>query len=126
MKTFIIAIFVAIALTTGSLLYTARLENCSDTLREITDEIEAELSGNDYAAAAYSISQLSEKLHSEEPFIAAFGNHADIDLIESNLAELEIYAASGEKHDAQAKTRVINTLLQHLPSNTRIRIENIL
>ncbi|MBQ3426766.1 MAG: DUF4363 family protein [Clostridia bacterium] len=126
MKAFIISVFAAIALTAGSILYTARLESCSDSLRAITDRIDAELSANDYTAAAHSVSVLSEKLRGAEPFIAAFGNHADIDLIESNLAELEVYAAGGVKQDAQAKTRVIRTLLQHLPSNTRIKIENIL
>ena len=126
MKSFIITLLVAASLIAGSVIYTKRLENCSETLGKITADISASLEAEDYTTASGDIERLSEKLLSDKPFIAAFGDHADVDLIESNLAELKVYAEHGQKFDALSKARVISILFQHLPKNTHIRIENIL
>ena len=126
MKSFIITLLVAAALTAGSVIYTKRLEDCSETLGGMTADIYRSLDEEDYTAASEDIARLTDKLLSVKPFIAAFGDHEDIDLIESNLAELKVYAEYGQRADALSKAQVISVLFRHLPKNTHIRIENIL
>lgn len=126
MKSFIITIIIAAALVFGSVIYTKKLEDCSETLGRMTADISESLDKEDYGAASEEIDRLSEELLSVKPFIAAFGDHSDIDLIESNLAELKVYAEYGQRCDALSKATVIRVLFRHLPKNTHIRIENIL
>ncbi|MBR0366726.1 MAG: DUF4363 family protein [Clostridia bacterium] len=126
MKSFIITIIIAAALVFGSVKYTKKLEDCSETLGRMTADISESLDEEDYAAASADIDRLSEELLSVKPFIAAFGDHSDIDLIESNLAELKVYAEYGQRCDALSRATVISVLFRHLPRNTHIRIENIL
>ena len=53
-------------------------------------------------------------------------NHAELDNIEMNLAELKRYT-EGEAHtDAISKSSVLDFLFAHLPKNYKLRLENIL
>lgn len=126
MKSFIIAIALAAALTISGILCLSHLENVSERLSDINKEIIAALSEEDTQRAIEKINELSDYIDKTEPFYAATGSHEEIDNIEMNLAELKSYAGSGHIQDALAKSEVLEFLFEHIPKNSRLKIENIL
>ena len=126
MKSFITALAIAAALISGSLFYMSKLETASDELSDINKAITANLTRDEFKSAYENIKKLRDELERVEPFLAMLGNHEEIDNIESNLAELEHYTEGEHKVDAIAKTGVLSFLFEHLPKNSRLKIENIL
>lgn len=126
MKSFLTALSLALIIIAGSCFSLAHLEKVSDNLVEVNKKITAALENDDYTAADESIAVLYDYIEQYEPFFAAIGNHAEIDNIEMNLAELKAYSAGRLKYDALAKSQSLDFLFGHLPKNSRIKIENIL
>lgn len=126
MKSFITALIIAALLCAFSIFYSHKLKAVSDMLIQETDEIYAALLRDDFSAAADRTRRLDGNVNRLEPFLAIFGNHEDVTLIEGNLAELEVYARDAAKTDALASARYIANLFEHMPENLYIRLENIL
>ena len=126
MKSFITAITIAVILICGSLFYSKHLENESRSLLRINGNISDAILKDDYPSAEMYIDELEDNIDSFEEFFLATGNHAEIDSIKTNLAELRSFSKGGMKWDALAKTYVLDFLLSHLPENMRLKIGNIL
>ena len=126
MKSFIISLAIAALLLCGSFFYMMRLENISDELHEINAEITEALKNEDYKLAQDKIPELERAISDYELFCAALENHEHIDTMESTIAELKIYTEGHHQSDALAKSNVLEFLFNHLPKNSRLRLENIL
>lgn len=126
MKSFITAIAIAAILISGSLFYSKHLEKESAGLLEINSKITDAITSDDYATANFYIDEFTDTVDGFEEFFLATGNHAEIDSIKTNLAELRSFAKGRMKEDALAKTYVLDFLLTHLPENMRLKIGNIL
>lgn len=126
MKSFISAMIIAILLIWGSGYYMSELESISKELCEVNTKARISLEAEDYEAAEKNIDEIYSSLERYHMFFAAMGNHTELDNIKTNLAELKVYAESGEKYDALSKCMVLSYLFEHLPGNSRLKIENIL
>ena len=126
MKSFIISLAIAALLLCGSLFYMSRLERISDELHEINAEITEALRNEEYELAKIKIPELERAISDYEIFCAALENHEHLDTMESTIAELKIYTESQHQSDALAKSNVLAFLFEHLPKNSRLRLENIL
>lgn len=126
MKSFVTAIIIAVILISGSLFYSKHLEKESLALLNLNGNITDAINSDDYLSAEAYINEFSDNIDSFEEFFLATGNHAEIDSIKTNLAELRSFAKGGMKEDALAKTYVLDFLLSHLPENMRLKIGNIL
>ena len=125
MKSFIIALFLGAFLLVSSKIYIAKLESASQKLLDINASISQSIENEDFSAAADSTKKLSDELSDFETFLAALGNHQEIDNIETSLAELESFIDGKQKYDALSKTNVLTFLFEHLPKNSKLKIENI-
>ena len=125
MKSFIIALFLGAFLLVSSKIYIAKLESASQKLLDINASISQSIENEDFSAAADSTKKLSDELSDFETFFAALGNHQEIDNIETSLAELESFIDGEQKYDALSKTNVLTFLFEHLPKNSKLKIENI-
>ena len=125
MKSFIIALFLGAFLLVSSKIYIAKLESASQKLLDINASISQSIENEDFSAAADSTKTLSDELSDFETFFAALGNHQEIDNIETSLAELESFIDGKQKYDALSKTNVLTFLFEHLPKNSKLKIENI-
>lgn len=126
MKSVIIsAILIAIVIW-GSAAYTGTLEKVSSELIEINSQISSKLSNDDFNGAMQDIERLEEYIDSKNTFLSAMNNHAELDNIEMNLAELKRYTEGGAHTDAMSKSSVLDFLFAHLPKNYKLRLENIL
>lgn len=126
MKSFITALCIAVALIIASSFSTKHLEQIASSLENTNNKVADAIRKDDFDTAVKEIAELSDYLAQCEPFFAATGNHEEIDNIEMNLAELRIYAMGGFRYDALSKSEVLSFLFNHLPKNSRLKLENIL
>lgn len=126
MKSFISAMIIAILLVWGSGRYMSELESISGELYEVNKNAYSALEAENYSEAEKEIDEIYSTLEKHHMFFAAMGNHTELDNIKTNLAELKVYTQSREKHDAMSKCMVLSFLFEHLPGNSRLKIENIL
>ena len=92
MKSFITALIIAVLLCIASFYYSFKIKDASDMLLSDTERISAALDSGDFSGAAEMTRKLDRSVKRLEPFLAAFGNHEDVTLVEGCLAQLEVYA----------------------------------
>lgn len=126
MKSFMISLIIAALLLFGGFFYMSRLEKISDDLHEINVGISEALRNEDYELAQSKIPELESAISDYEIFCASWENHEHIDEMESTIAELKIYIENHCRSDALAKSNVLSFLFDHLPKNSRLKLENIL
>ncbi|MCH5212695.1 MAG: DUF4363 family protein [Oscillospiraceae bacterium] len=126
MKSFIVSLIIAALLLLGSFFYMSRLEKISDELYKINASIAEALRNEEYELAQSKIPELESAISDYEIFCASWENHEHIDAMESTIAEMKIYAESRHQSDALAKSNALAFLFEHLPKNSRLKLENIL
>lgn len=126
MKSFVVSMIIAVILLGGSNLYMKKLEEVSDELSYINNLIYNAIEIDDYETANKEIENLYECIDSSYMFFSSMGNHGELDNIETNLAELKGYTEGKSKYDAMSKCYALSYLFEHLPGNSRLKIENIL
>lgn len=126
MKSVVISVIIAAIVVAGSLVYTRSLENVSEELMSINEQVSKYIENEDYLSAESEIAHLKAYLNSRRAVLDAIGNHEEMDKIEMNLYELEEYSNGEKKTDALSKCRVLDFLFEHLPLNYKLKPENIL
>lgn len=126
MRGVIISCFIAVAIIAGSLWYTHKIEEISAELVNINDNAKQCLYDEDFDGAKNEIEKLTECIERNRTMLAATGNHEDFDKIEMNISEAMGYVTGFEKTEAISHCNVLGFLLEHLPKNYRLKLENIL
>lgn len=125
MRSFIVAISIALALILGSILYSNNLVRESEHLSHLNDNIITSLEAENYERAKLQLAELQEQVEKFKVFFFATDNHSEIDNIKLNLAELEKFIEKEVQSDALAKANVLSFLFSHLPENTELKLGNI-
>lgn len=126
MKSFIAAIVIAVTMIGGSLWYINHIEKISDELVQLNEEIIVLLEQEDFEQAEEKIGRINQSIDQKRTILAATGNHEELDKIEIYTLELEQYTKGRAREDALARCRVLTLLLEHLPKNYQLKLENIL
>jgi outer membrane murein-binding lipoprotein Lpp len=126
MRDFVIAIVLAVVVVSGSMLYSSHIDKVSREMAETNQKIEQSLREDDFEEAKKGVEQLSAYIDKKKFTLAATINHEMIDKIEIYLSELNQYIEGENKVDALARTDVLDVLLEHVPQNYKLKIENIL
>lgn len=126
MRGVVISCVIAVMIVAGSLWYTHKIEKISEELAGINDKARQCLYVDDFDGAKVQIERLTECMEENRTMLAATGNHEDFDKIEMNISEALGYVTGYEKTDAISHCNVLGFLLEHLPKNYRLRLENIL
>ena len=126
MRSFIIALLIALTLILAGASYNHNLIEESNHLSHLNDNIIVSLENENYNRAQMQIDELSKQVEKFKIFYFMTDNHTEIDTIKLTIAELEIYTRKKEQTDALAKANSLAFLLRHLPENTEIKWGNIL
>ena len=126
MKSFIVAILIAISMITGSIIYTESLENISSELLATNRQLTEFLENENYEEALNTVSFMKDYINDKKILLTATGDHAEVDRLEIYLSELTEYIKGEHLFDALAHSKALKTLFEHLPKNYRIKAENIL
>lgn len=122
----IISAILMITVICGSMWYTSRLTEVSQSLCELNYAIQTDLSSGDTESAVMKINEMNKFLNAHEQVLEIMGNHEEIDNIRMSLTELYRYTKGGLRTDAMTKSEVLGFLCEHLPDNYKLKLENIL
>lgn len=126
MKSFITSAVIAVLLVTGGILFNICINNLSEQLMEISEEITAYINEDDFKTASEKVTELSEFVDKKKIILASVINHESIDDIELCLSELQSYSDNQVRIESLVRCKKLKHLFYHLPSNYSISPQNIL
>lgn len=110
----------------GCILYMVHVENISERLSQINDQMISYIEKEDYENAAKAHNEVSTLLEDNLIMLAATGNHAELDQMQIYLSQISEYISAKHKGDALAHCKSLMIMFKHLPKNYRLKAENIL
>lgn len=126
MKSLIIALSIGLLTIVGSIAYTNHLESVTEQMTRENEIIAQALENERFEEANKSAKELIAFVREKRVILDAVGNHQELDDIEKNLCEMTAFTQEKNKDDSIAKCRVLSFLIESLPRNFKIKIENIL
>lgn len=126
MKTFLLALTIAVSMIFGSIFFTSRIDDASREMSEYIKEIKVLIAEEDYENAISHIEELKYYIDEKRPELTATMDHANINKIYENFAEMYVYAMEEQKYDALSKCEVLIVLFEYMPKNYNVKLENIL
>lgn len=126
MKSFAVAIVIAVFVVAGSLFYTHQIETVSDSLVSENLRVTQLLEEENYDEALECAEKMAEYVDRKKLSLAIIMDHGDLDKIELSVAELSGYIKGRVQTDSLAKCGMLNVMLRHMPKNYKLKIENIL
>lgn len=126
MKTFIIAIVIAALLVGGGLVFNFSIDGIADELMAECDKISEQIDTNSFDEALENISKMADYMDDKKIVLASIINHENIDDIELCISELKGYADKKIAVEAHVRCRKLKHLLEHLPANYTVTLQNIL
>lgn len=126
MKTFITAIVIAVLLVGGGLVFNFSIDGIADELIKECDKISTRIDEEKFQEASESISKMEEYMDKKKIVLASIINHENVDDIELCISELKGYAERKIGSEAHVKCNRLRHLLEHLPANYTVTLQNIL
>lgn len=126
MRGVITAICVAAVVVGSTVWYAHATSEISADLSDINKTVEQSLSNDDFAAAKQSIDNLTRRIDEKRALLAITGNHEQLDKIETSISELSGYVEGGLKTEARIVCRTLAAMLEQIPRDYKLTLENIL
>ena len=123
MKTFISAVIIGILLVAGSTISDMCIKGFSEEMTEVNRSIMLNDSPKD---AGRSVAQMEKLLEERRIILAGIINHVSIDEIENCITEIKGYMNTGEEAEARARSYKLDLLLERLPEEYGVSVQNIL
>ncbi|MDD6214078.1 MAG: DUF4363 family protein [Firmicutes bacterium] len=126
MKSFVTAMSIALIIVIGGIAFNICINDLSDELIDTCEKITEHLNDRDFSAASKQILEMSEFIDRKKLIFASVLNHENIDEIELCVSELQGYTDSKYLVEALVRCKKLKHLFEHLPSNYRVTMHNIL
>lgn len=126
MKSFWTAIAIAVLLIGGGILFNMNIDHVTDELAEKEKKITELIEKESFNDAKKEIDGLKQYIDDKMIVLASVVDHKNIDDIELCVAEIEGYAKEGSQIHALTKCKKLEHLINHLPINYSISLQNIL
>ena len=126
MKSFWVAIVIAALLIGGGILFNKNIDRVTQELSEKEEKITALIEEKDFKEAEKEIDGLKKYIDEKMIVLASVVDHKNVDEIELCVAEIEGYTKEESKIEALTKCKKLEHLINHLPINYRVTLQNIL
>ncbi len=126
MKTFIGAMAALLVIIIGIQIYIDVLDDTVSTMEESIEEIISAAGENDWENCQKALEHFQLHWKDAKKWFAVFIHHDEMDLIHEALYEIEIYIQYQDRVQTCAKANVLKILLEHIPENERLTLENVL
>lgn len=126
MKNLIIAIFIAVLIIFGGTYSTEKLIDLSETLINLCEKAGEAINNDDFETAEYLVEEMEKRVEDNYNVFAVSIDHNEIDEIEKNIYQMQVYVHENQKADALAYGNVLIGLFEHLPKDYKLKIENVL
>lgn len=126
MKSFWAALAIAAFLIGGGVLFNRNIDTVTREMSEKQQKIAGLIDEKSYEKAEKEIEELTKYIDEKMIVLASVVDHKNIDEIELCVAEIEGYAKEKSKVEALTKCKKLEHLINHLPINYRVTLQNIL
>ncbi len=126
MKSFVVAILVAVLLVGGSVGYSFFIKNTAELIEEKTVSVEKLVEIGDFEGAKGKLSEFNDTLDKKNSVIGSVIEHKEIFEIKRNMAEIEVFLDSKNKEESLSRIKSILAVLKQLSENSALGIYNIL
>ncbi len=126
MKSLIIAILIATVIIFGGIYATDKLGDISSYLLDLCEQTSDAVKNDDFQVAGELIGEMEGCVEENYIMFATSIDHNEIDKIEMNIKQMQVYIEQEQKADALAYGNVLIGLFEHLPKDYRLKLENIL
>ena len=126
MKSFIVAILVAVFLIGGSVGYGIYIDNVTDNIQGCMDEIESIIKSGDYREAKDKLSDFSDMLEKENTLLGSITEHKEIFEIKRNIFEIDVFLDEENREESLSRLHAIKSVSEQMSGNTKLKIRNIL
>ena len=126
MRSVIVALTIIVISVGGSIIYTNHLEDTANEMMLKNNRITINILNEKYNDAEIEIKSLKKFVREKRTVLDAVGNHQELDDIEGELAKLLAFAHEEDKNQALSKCYMLEFLIESLPRNFKLKLENIL
>ncbi len=126
MKSLIVAIIIAFSIILTGVYSTKKLEDMSEYLIEMCDKTNKEIENDNFEKAEEYILEIEDFVEENYTMFASTIDHNEIDKIDMNIDQMKTYVAQGIKADSLSYGNILLGLIEHLPKDHRLKIENVL
>lgn len=126
MKTFFLSLVIAAILVGGGLMFNVEIDNTASSLKLECEKISECIASGDNEGAKENVDKIFEYMNDKKMVLASIINHENIDEIELCISELSGYIDKGMEHEAYVRCKKLEHLLEHLPVNYKVNLQNIL
>ena len=123
MKIFFVATILGALLVCGGIFFDKCIEDFSEEMLDMCQRVEAEIGSEE---AMQMEKELQGYLEERHLLLASIINHDHIDEIEVCITELTGYLAKRDWKEARVKCEKLKLLLERLPKEYGVSLENIL
>ena len=125
MKSVVLSLAMSIVMIIGILYSHKYLNNVSQELGSLNDEIEQYITDSDWDKAYEAAMVYTEKWKEYSKIIKIFLDHQEMDNIEIELWKLPQYIKEETKDEALASIHILKFLVDHISELEQVTIENI-
>ena len=126
MRSFVISMIILAMIVAGSVLSIKYIEKITDNMVAKNERITEALKNRDFHSASDFAQELDEYIKEKRVILSMVMDHNSLTTIEVYVGELEQYVKDEVRHDALAKSAVLDRLFKELPKNYKLEAENIL
>lgn len=126
MKTFIISLVVLAILITGVCVYSVYLDKTMSDLQENLECLLDCINKEQWDKCENEINCLSKNWEKNEPILAMFNDHEDIDNINLSVSDLKESIACKDTEHTLKSLKETKILLERIRKNETLSLENIL
>ncbi len=126
MRSFAAAAILAVIIVISGIISSAKIDSVANKLHSDADILYSCLKENDNAGAMNAINSAEEVFKKHKVLLEATSNHEEILRIELSYGHVREFIENDQIGDALASCNEIKRLIKHLPSNFKLKAENIL
>ncbi len=126
MRSFVISMIILAMIVAGSVFSIKYIEKITDNMVAKNERITEALKNRDFHSASEFAQELDEYIKEKRVILSMVMDHNSLTTIEVYVGELEQYVKDEVRHDALAKSAVLDRLFKELPKNYKLEAENIL
>lgn len=126
MKSFAGAIVAFVIIIAGIEVYSIVLNRCVGTMEDCVEQILLATDQQDWHGCRTHLNRFFKYWETARKWFAIFIHHEEMDFINEALYEIEMYIRYEKQAETAAKANVLKILLEHIPENEKLTLENIL
>ncbi len=126
MRSFVAAVALSVVIIIVGIVSSAKIENVANELYDKTESLYLSLKEENTQSSLSALEAAEESFEKRKVLLEATSNHEEVLRIEICYKNVREFIEKDQTGDALASCSEIKLLLKHLPSNFKMKAENIL